>query len=283
MDMTFTDNICQEIDKEDCGVQGIVCDESVIPNGVEFSCANGTCQVVKCEEGYCITDNACEKIDEKSCAFQEIACDETVIEHGELFSCETGTCNDNQNCGEHDVHCDNSQHLNAAELNCDDGVCKVTQCQSGFHLYDNDCEENSVLNCGAHEHKCAEASHSSVRCSDSGTCVYECSQGYGDCDRKESNGCEVNFKDYGMIDCYSCDSKRKFHKCGNYKKTEMPLCVTLGVIHSEEANCKDYCNNTNKRGGSYATIGDNYYYVTVCNPGQKCYINNYSDAYVKCQ
>ena len=86
-----------------------------------------------------------------------------------------------------------------------------------------------------------------------------------------------------MIDCYSCDSKRKFYKCGNYKKTEMPLCVTLGVIHSEEANCKDYCNNTNKRGGSYATIGDNYYYVTVCNPGQKCYINGYDDAYVKCQ
>lgn len=192
-----------KLDPAHCGSCDVACAEGEV-------CSDGACGVAcgtgatKCELGgksLCV-DTA---LDPKNCGACGVAC-----AAGEL--CSMGTCGvacaggttecggactktafDPKNCGA----CGQACFAGAFSVGyCVDGACG-TQCVTGR----GDCNANvadgcestldTVANCGACGKSCNLANATSA-CVTSSCAVVTCSVGYGNCDKKADNGCEVN-------------------------------------------------------------------------------------------
>jgi hypothetical protein len=220
-------------DPNNCSACGQACS---IANGVA-GCAGSACTIASCNDGFADCDktaaNGCEVTtlsDVKNCG----ACgNDCGVPANGTASCGSGKCTvtcapgfldcdgdfkngcevdgtkDPSNCGACGAICGAVANGSAA---CAAGVCGIGSCNNGFF----DCDKNAVNgcevdgskdlnNCGACGKVCGAVANGSAACS-AGVCgVGSCTQGFADCDKNASNGCEVNTQ----TDTKNCNT------CGN--------------------------------------------------------------------
>jgi hypothetical protein len=113
---------------------------------------------------------------------------------------------DLNHCGACDTPC---QPQNVASASCDQGTCTYDQCSAGFYDCDaneaNGCETASGLdNCSACGDACPDQAlypNTTGHSCPAGTCLYQCTLGYADCDAG-SAGCETTLGT--LLDCSDC-------------------------------------------------------------------------------
>lgn len=125
-----------------------------------------------------------------------------------VFCC-SGACtdmNDLNHCGACDTPC---QPQNVASASCVQGTCGYDQCQAGYYDCDanaaNGCETASALdNCGGCDDACTDQvlyPNTTGHSCPAGICLYQCAQGYADCDAG-SAGCETTLGT--ALNCSGC-------------------------------------------------------------------------------
>ncbi|MBR4984949.1 MAG: hypothetical protein IKY83_04335 [Proteobacteria bacterium] len=155
------------------------------------TCENGKCVASTCKSGYCLNTlqglctnaqssttcgtngGACQSCSQKqvcsagSCVDKQ--CEGNICNQTQA-SDETLICkNDNTHCGSECMNC-NTFTNNATAGTCNaNGACQVTKCKTGYHTYNNACEQDSLTNCGAHGTKCDKANATNTVCSN-GVC-----------------------------------------------------------------------------------------------------------------
>jgi len=121
--------------------------------------------------------------------------------------CETNLLTSARNCGVCGHPCD----LPHSSVMCVGGTCQIDTCESPWDGCDTDqtngCEtnlSNDPKNCGACGMECP-ALHADASCV-GGKCVIDsCDDGYGNCDKDASNGCETSVND--VENCLECDTR----------------------------------------------------------------------------
>ena len=149
-----------------CGEEKTNCTQS-IEHWKSGRCTNGACIVTECESGYHPYEDElqCEENTNDNCGVHGKVCatDKTCDTSSGKCECTNGLkacgteCVDissNLNhCGECNQDCVIS---NSQSVNCEAGSCKATKCETGYHLYNNQCEQDSNSNCGQHDKKCTK-------------------------------------------------------------------------------------------------------------------------------
>ena len=222
-------NECELDDADNCGAHGKKCPE--IENGFG-ECVRGDCEK-RCNVGYHFYDSengeVCEEDSSLNCGSHDRSC-AAALEHAEKFDCEKGACVAKL--------CEVGYHINEINQSC---VKDETECDKDEHLYNNSCESDDDLNCGAHGIECHDPHGFSVcwerRCM-STTCesgyhspVYEDMQYvYGMVPNETCiPDCEVGFHwDLSINKCMKDD----YRNCGEYGK----YCEFSGGIRGA---CKD--------------------------------------------
>ncbi|MBO4349638.1 MAG: hypothetical protein J6A01_01670 [Proteobacteria bacterium] len=232
-------------DNNNCGACGNKCTGGT-------SCNNGSC---KCPSGQSFCNGSCVALNTNSnCGACGNAC-------GSGKKCSNGSCvcnsgsacgsacvdlkSDNNNCGACGNKC-------TGGTSCNNGSCK---CPSGQSF----CSGKCINVYGSDSNNCGGCN---VKCGSNQTCTN------GVC----KNNCPTATTG---SDCQSCASG--YTRCGY--RDGYPLCLKLGLLSS--AYCDEYCNKTGKTGIYNGQYG--YYNAAMCNPGQTCYINSYTDKDVKCK
>lgn len=151
-------------DPLNCGTCGNVC--PVPANSAGATCSNKTCDFT-CKSGY-------------------IKCGSSCLSSTALTSC--GSCTND---------CTKSVQSTNGTPTCVSGTCGI-KCATGYANCNNDltdgCEQSlqSMQNCGACGKVC-QFSNAGANCNSSDQCVMQaCVSGYQDCDKKTSDGCEVD-------------------------------------------------------------------------------------------
>jgi hypothetical protein len=104
-----------------------------------------------------------------------------------------------------------------ATATCGGGACAIATCDEGFADCDADpadgCESDlsSVASCGACGVACPVPPNTAPACV-AGVCVVECSAGFADCNRKRSDGCEVDLDD-DDDNCGACRRRCRVGHC----------------------------------------------------------------------
>jgi|GEM_PF-1467261 len=188
VDLLEVDNVEDADDARDDGDTG---ETSSCPAGqtlCETECVNlrndrghcGDCDTA-CAPGEICTDGECE-----------VSCTAT------LTNCD-GVCRDLQtdpyHCGDCNTSCPDGEV-------CSRGVCAAT-CGTGLVDCGGSCVdlENDPSHCGACDSPCTSHDHSVPFCI-GGTCGFVCDAGYGDCDGRADNGCEVPLNT--IANCRGC-------------------------------------------------------------------------------
>ena len=172
------------------------------------TCENGKCVASTCKSGYCLNtlQGLCTNAQSsttcgtnggacQSCSLKQVCsagscvdkqCNGNVCNQAQA-SDETLICkNDNTHCGSECMNC-NTFTNNATAGTCNaNGACQVTKCKTGYHTYNNACEQDSLTNCGAHGTKCDKA-NATNKCS-GGKCTFTCNANY----HSYNNACEQN-------------------------------------------------------------------------------------------
>ncbi len=127
------------------------------------------------------------------------------------LTCCSGVCVDTKTTLDHCGKCgDKCTVINGAGK-CVDGACEVSTCNVGWGDCDGDkksCEASTTLeitNCGGCGIKCT-LSDATPACVEGKCAVASCAPGYGDCDKKPENGCEVNLAT-DVANCGACGAK----------------------------------------------------------------------------
>ena len=152
-------------DPDNCSACGHRC---LFENAVG-RCLGSTCDLDHCIDGY------------QNCNFID------------ADGCEINLQNDVNNCGWCGHVCPNSGGFPI----CVDGVCGISGCQTGFADCDSnpgDCETsitNDPDNCGACNQVCSLA-NATAKCVDQVCEVDTCSDGWGNCNNQDADGCETD-------------------------------------------------------------------------------------------
>ena len=152
-----------------CGGCGNACP---VPANATASCVNAQCGVGQCKFGFA----DCNKNPNDGCEVDLL----TV-----------------QNCGQ----CGNACAAPANAMpGCKGGMCGIGMCNNLFGDCDNNagngCEKNlatDVMNCGMCGKVCSFANAQGA-CLGGQCGIFQCNQGFGDCDMNAANGCEGNLK-----------------------------------------------------------------------------------------
>ena len=178
-----------------CGSSETNC--SKITGWSDGYCSEGKCIAKKCQSGYCVNalTNQCTNEQSisacgadggycKSCNQTQICsagkciakqCDGNVCNQSnnpQTMSCK----NDNTHCGSGCQNC-NTFTSHATAGNClADGTCQVTACETKYHVYNNTCEADSIMNCGTHGAQCNVA-NANNECKNK-VCVSTCKYGF---------------------------------------------------------------------------------------------------------
>jgi hypothetical protein len=235
-----------------CGACSAPC--SNINNGSR-ACANGLCSYV-CATGYTdcngpqagSADDGCETWtagDVLNCGVCGKAC---TNQHGGT-TCLSGVCTpqcaagwkdcnanpsdgceasiwSTSNCGNCGTACTNGH----GTTSCPAGVC-VPACANGWSDCDNNpsngCEASTTsdsYNCGGCNNVCQTNTGTVSNACVAGACVPTCASGYGDCDGKGSNGCEISLgNSYG--NCGTCG-----HSCAAPYATTVCSTGTCAIV-----------------------------------------------------
>ena len=228
-------------DPAHCGKCGNAC-------GTGETCSGGACA---CDTGKTKCSSGCAdtKTDTANCGTCGKACGtgETCSDGKCYPPCPTGqtrcsgTCvdtnADTNNCGTCGTKCATTEACNAGTcgIKCD----YPTKACSGVCV-NVDFDAN---NCGACGKKCDSGPNGTAGCTSS-SCVFTCSTGYGNCDDKASNGCEIDLKsdDKNCGTCgkactayETCLSSKCECKTGNLRCPAVTGACT--DVTSDPANC----------------------------------------------
>ena len=197
-------NSCVDVSKStaNCGRCGAPCS----PDHGVGGCSAGTCALSKCLDGWGDCDMKPDN------------------------GCETNLHIDANNCTACGMKCS----IANAVVACSNG-CYLSACQFGWDDCDGDvkngCEKpvlTDAKNCGACGQSCGGLPHAGGTCQ-TGICVPQCDQGYGDCDGNQMNGCEASIG----IDAKNCG------RCGN-------VCPQGLVCQNSSCTCPQ-CNFPNAK------------------------------------
>ena len=246
---TDCDGTCYNLlaNKEHCGVCTVSCSVENASN----SCSEGHCGF-DCNDGFHEFGSVCEPDDELNCGSHGNACSvsnaQNHCEHGQCtFTCNEGfhyndtrtAClGDNlDNCG--GSVCGRGKIPNGAGFECRSGVCTVTDCDAGYHVFDNTCEEDSVTNCGEHNKECTVPDNAVATCS--GTCGFTCNSGY------TGNGskCIENARYCTSVNatrCVNVGSTGKMQKCVDNEWTDQNTCSGNASCNSGGTACGSCVN-----------------------------------------
>ena len=213
----------------DCGTCGNACS---LPNATP-ACISSTCQISSCNSGFGDCDlnaaNGCEvslSTTINHCGSCATNCNTQVLNASPTCSagvCGYTTCNTGfldcdgdptngcetvrsiSNC----ASCGNSCSVSNGQPSCVSGSCTVLSCNAPFSdcdgLYSTGCEVNrntDTSNCGVCGIVCS-LSQSGSTCLNGICRITTCNNGFGDCDKVASNGCEVNLLT-NQNNCGSC-------------------------------------------------------------------------------
>lgn len=163
---------CQGSDTSNCGSLGVSCKKNE-QAWLDGDCLHNQCVATKCDKYYYVNDGKCVLVDPMNCGEKNKRCKDGEIcdlENGKcIFKCEapnvectsdnTRSCvNTNNGSPEHCGSCNNACSLkaHAQSMTCVKGKCKISQCETGYHLYEQDdiCEMDSFYHCGEHDLRC---------------------------------------------------------------------------------------------------------------------------------
>ena len=247
---------------------------TILVGSTDAVCEEGVCKARDCMDGYFLNGDACEENSSVNCGGNGPCTTDSVLNSASV-TCDDGVCkatgcvesyhlysdiceiNDNDNCGEHAIPCQLTSVLNAVAVSCNvvAGICEATVCDTGYHVFDGECEKDDTTNCGSHGQACTPDNvpgSETVSC-DTGLCVAE------SCDSehiKSGDACiDKNCTD-GTIICVETGGIGEVKKCtGN----------TWNVEQSCSTSCDDKacgeCVNGTKQCSS-----DNKY--QVCSDGK---------------
>ncbi|MBO4349641.1 MAG: hypothetical protein J6A01_01685 [Proteobacteria bacterium] len=275
--------ICVDVasNSQNCGDCGKVCSANDVPQAASFTCKGGKCQAMACNTGFHVNNGQCEADNENNCGAASVNC-HSALAGSSKVTCKEGKCIatacasgyhlKNNKCTTDSIfHCGSEEHsckdTGVAGVTCDNGKCIVSSCFLHYHVYNNTCEPDSLSNCGAHGNACTAANNMNAECWME-SCRSKCKDGYEDCDKDKTNGCEIKLSDYKLKSCYFCENE--YEECGyHYKNSSVRLCVKLDSTIAR-AYCSEYCNHEKGKGGQ-----KNQYNVTRCSPGQSCTLSGY--------
>ena len=197
-------------DADNCGSCGNVCN---LPHA-SSRCVLGVCYPDVCDPGW-------------------LNCD-TEPSNG----CEADPTGDPQNCG----GCGNVCSYPHAHGVCTDSSCGMGACHNGWNNCDSDqgtgCEsftDTDVNNCGACDNVC-QLDNAVPVCVQGGCRLAFCSDGFGNCDGDDANGCEADLSD-DPGNCGTCGNACSFDHAE-------ALCTggacALGTCHSGWDNCNGH-------------------------------------------
>ncbi len=172
-------------DPENCGACGNACEgapveavtwrcgEGVVPDGAKIACVSSKCQT--------------------TCQPSRSDCNDDFCGDG----CEAELETDAKNCGKCGKKCTDDQICADRKCLCDEGM---TRCS--FDCVDL---QTDPRNCGACGNMCPgpDGASGSPVCI-MGRCSYECAVGYGNCDGRLENGCEVDLTN-DVRNCGACE------------------------------------------------------------------------------
>jgi hypothetical protein len=207
-----------------CGMCGRSCST---PHGTP-SCAAGTCEITSCDAGWDDCDNTASTGCERplntltSCGGCNVACNlPNASESCATGTCTLTTCNSGfRDCTSAQAGCETQLGTPTNCLSCGDACtnahgttsCNATTgcqpvCNTGWKSCDanagNGCERNirSLTDCGDCDVDCALA-NATESCG-TGACTLDaCSNGWGNCDANQANGCETPLGT--LTNCLSC-------------------------------------------------------------------------------
>ncbi len=134
-------------------------------------CAMGACAVTRCDEGFADCDGS------------------------PTNGCETRLADSLAHCGACGSACVRTQATGV----CRAGACSLGACSAGFGDCDGDpangCEASldSLTHCGACGRSCA-AANATEACVAGACAIARCNEGFADCDRSPTNGCEADLR-----------------------------------------------------------------------------------------
>lgn len=232
-------NVCQKENEKDnvtvCGEAGIDC-TTTIESWVSGECTEGRCVVFMCADGkHPYTTN-------------------------EASICEP---NDMDNCGEHGVPCQTLSVAKSTTVECSpEGVCKATDCESGYHVYEGACEKDDNTNCHEHGIACTKdlvTGSETVSC-DSGECIAVT------CDSDHVlNGsvCMDKSCNDGDIKCEDTGTTGKLYQCSGNSWVEQDTCASNYSCKST-TECGECINNETS-----CSDNDKVGQITTCSGGMK--------------
>lgn len=137
------------------------CGEGVIPDGAAIACVDSKCQ--------------------PTCKGDHSDCNSNFCGDG----CEVSVTDDSKNCGACGRSCTDDQVCFDSKCLCDPGMARC-----GFNCVEL---QNDARNCGACGNICPGLDGpSGAPVCDLGTCSFRCAIGFGNCDGRLENGCEVD-------------------------------------------------------------------------------------------
>ena len=238
-----------------CGFPVVDCTSSITGWG-NGRCDGGQCEVMECISGYHVYDGLCEE-------------------------------NDDSHCGTHDNNCVSGDSIaNSKYVYCDPeaGRCEVVECDSGYHVYENACEENDDNHCGTHYSSCISgdsiANSKTMACdSEIGRCVATvCKSGYhvyeGLCEKNDNDHCGTH-DEKCTIDMFegsesvSCESGTcMITACGNNYIQMENVCLESDCEDNEEK-----CVNENNIGSMYKCMNKSWEKQNACQDNASCMSN----------
>ncbi len=206
-----------------------------------------TVSLVGCNEN----GNSCDSI-EKSCQlakqkFDANKCECVDSDTPGSLTCPSGkhvfdnSCEDDtvNNCGAHDVKCQNTVE-GWANGTCTDGVCIATECVAGTHLVDHLCENDDVKSCGNNNTDCTQTvpGWKAGKC-DNGTCkLSECAENM----HLDNNACVDDTNTCCGSECKSCNKNETCSQGDCVEKCSSELSYFLSIQEAQT-----YFTNDNDR------------------------------------
>ncbi len=226
----LNNNSCIKNDNNNCGQVGYTCTGSTpyckegtntcieciqnsdctITNGYGACSSDNKCAYF-CKDGYELSGNQCNKINGKC----------TTVADCEIENSKSGSiaCSINNECLVYACIADFEPDApQKACIQCGnnavspDGI-KCTECADNTHKYGNICEENTVNNCGSHDHKCS-IENGQAKCVNKTCALDSCDNGYH------------------AVNNTACEEDTDAH-CGSHEND----CSSYTISNSTEIHC----------------------------------------------
>ena len=293
---------CVKNTLEHCGNLGESCQNR--DGFLKGDCINGKCIDYECKDGFHLkkTENKCEADTSECCGANCIKCDKSTAPYcsnGEctdhcapgLESCqhpETGehvcanTKEQSQFCGSCTTPCNPSPQRHSSEVFCRDGICRISQCESNYHLVSDGegdrCLPDDADNCGRKNASCRVDGWKDGSCIDKKCIPSACTQNYHldmtnpDEPRcvKDSNDCcgESCTKCTGILKCTngSCSSTCKSDQETCTDSNHVEYCAILATDTNDCGRCGNVCSPERVLGSSQTACINGECKATYCNP-----------------